>query len=64
MPSLNVEEQARLDTHNVVSTWRCETCEQKHSKRYCGRCDMVYYVCGCPYVSTGGPYDRDHEKCR
>jgi hypothetical protein len=64
MPSLTSDQEARVAKNNAESTWHCDACGEKHIQRYCGRCDLVYYTCGCPHEPDGTPYDRDHSKCR
>jgi len=41
----------------------CPKCQERIVQRYCGRCDLFYTICGCPFVDDGTPYNIDHSKC-
>ena len=45
MPTLDPDDEARIVRE---MDWTCPKCHKRLNRRYCNRCDEVYFLCDCP----------------
>lgn len=62
MPELTPEEA--LNGGIGTSSNTCPKCKSAIVKLFCGRHDLVYYECQCPFEQDPkDPYHLDHSDC-